>query len=53
MLMNCNYFWCVMFGSVFYFGDVFENVCLIMVMCLGARVSLVLCMDYTKTDCYV
>ncbi len=26
MLMNCNYFKCVMFGSMFYFGDVFGNV---------------------------
>jgi hypothetical protein len=24
--MNCNYFKCVMFGSVFYFGDVFGSV---------------------------
>ncbi len=26
MLMNCNYFQCVMFGSVFYFRDVFLSV---------------------------
>jgi hypothetical protein len=26
MLMNCNYCYCGMFGSMFYFGDVFESV---------------------------
>ncbi len=26
MLMNCNYFLCVVFGSMFYFGDVFGSV---------------------------
>jgi hypothetical protein len=26
MLMNYNYFKCGVFGSVFYFGDVFESV---------------------------
>jgi hypothetical protein len=26
MLMNCNYFLCVVFGSVFYLGDMFGSV---------------------------
>ncbi len=26
MLMNCNYCYCCLLGSVFYFGDVFESV---------------------------
>jgi hypothetical protein len=26
MLMNCNSFWCVVIGSMFYFGDVFGSV---------------------------
>jgi hypothetical protein len=26
MLMNCNYFLCVVSGSMFYFGDVFGSV---------------------------
>ncbi len=32
MLMNYNYFWCDVFESVFYFGDLM-GVCLIMVTC--------------------
>jgi hypothetical protein len=46
MLMN-YYFYCGMFGSKFYFGDVFESV-LILVTCLAIAYLLVMCLNHVS-----
>ncbi len=47
MLMNCNYCYCGVFGSMFYFGDVFK-VCLILVTCFAIAYLFVMCLNHVS-----